>query len=186
MGHPEVRGIRDRMSGEGRSGRGAAGTRADLADAGGRACGCRRVRFCNQSRQVGRYGVESVRHRGSGGGVAGKRWTCGRCGDDGFARCALGHHGGRARGHCAMVSSVTAAACGQARVIAGFKRGREGAEREEQNQKEGEQAPHLGFMVHEFMLSHPCARKKRKEGAPRSGWASESSDGTQVSSGYSV
>jgi hypothetical protein len=51
-----------------------------------------------------------------------------------------------------MVSAMTAAACGQARVIAGLKRGREGAKREEQNQKDGEQAAHLGIIVHQVRV----------------------------------
>jgi hypothetical protein len=48
-----------------------------------------------------------------------------------------------------MMRSKAAAAGGQARVFAGSERGRKGAEREEENQEDGERAPHLDLMVHE-------------------------------------
>jgi hypothetical protein len=63
---------------------------------------------------------------------------------------SISHGGARARGHGAMMPSVAAAAGRQARIIvAGWKGGRKRPEPEEQNQVYGEQAPHLGFILHE-------------------------------------
>jgi hypothetical protein len=46
-----------------------------------------------------------------------------------------------------MMRALTAAACGQARIVAGLKRGRKRAQAKEQNQDDGKRAPHLQSMV---------------------------------------
>jgi hypothetical protein len=50
-----------------------------------------------------------------------------------------------------MVGSVAAAAGGQARFVAGAENRVERAQGEEQNQQEGEAAPHLFLMLHEIL-----------------------------------
>ena len=44
---------------------------------------------------------------------------------------------------------MTAAAGGDARVFLGSKRGRKRAEAKEENEEDGKNAPHLGFIVHD-------------------------------------
>ena len=51
--------------------------------------------------------------------------------------------------HVAVVSAVTPAARWEMRIVGRFKRGREGAEREEESEQDGEAAAHLESMVHE-------------------------------------
>ena len=53
------------------------------------------------------------------------------------------------RGHRAVVRAVTTAASGQTRVIVGCASGRERAKAEEENEEDGEEAPHLQTMLHE-------------------------------------
>ena len=64
-------------------------------------------------------------------------------GEDGLAGCGLGHHGGKAHGHGAVVGTVTAAAGRQDRVIAGGEERRERPQPEDQNQEDGKGTPHL-------------------------------------------
>lgn len=47
------------------------------------------------------------------------------------------------------MGSVTAATGRQARIVGGIDRGSERPEPEEQNEEDGERAPHLVFMLHE-------------------------------------
>lgn len=59
-----------------------------------------------------------------------------------------------------MVGALAAAAGGQARILAGFERGRERTDAEQQDQQDGKRAPHLELIVHQ-------SADLRNEGANR-------------------
>jgi len=54
-----------------------------------------------------------------------------------------------ARIHGAMVRAVPPATGRQTRIVAGFERGRERPQPEEQDHQDGKTAPHLRQMLHE-------------------------------------
>ena len=54
------------------------------------------------------------------------------------------------RRHCAVVRSVAAAAGGQRRIVVVPMAKAKGSQPEEQDKKDGENAPHLAFMLHEL------------------------------------
>jgi hypothetical protein len=47
-----------------------------------------------------------------------------------------------------MVRAVTAAACGQAGIVASVERDREWAKPKEQHEQDRQRAPHIGLMLH--------------------------------------
>ena len=65
----------------------------------------------------------------------------------GLARLRSADH---ARGHCAMMYTVTAAARGEARIVAGGHGYRQRPQAEEQNHQNGERPPHLRLMLHQI------------------------------------
>jgi hypothetical protein len=79
---------------------------------------------------------------------SGKHWSAG---------CRFDHLRQHRVGSGALVCTVTAATGGQARVILGFKRDRKRPQQEEKRKEDGEQTPHLKFMVHEdkVVARHP-------------------------------
>jgi hypothetical protein len=69
--------------------------------------------------------------------------------DEWLAGFGLRHSRHQRVGHGALMCSVTAATGRQARIAGGIERGSERPEPEEQNEEDGERAPHLVFMLHE-------------------------------------
>ena len=74
-------------------------------------------------------------------------------GYDGLAGCGLNHARHDGFRHGAVMRSIAAAARRQARVVAGCEGGSERPQPEEQNEEDGESAPHLEFMVHEALVT---------------------------------
>ena len=60
----------------------------------------------------------------------------GRC-DDWGSRLGTSHPPSQRFGHGAVVCAKAAAACGQTRIVAGFKGGRERPKAEEEHQEDG-------------------------------------------------
>ena len=79
----------------------------------------------------------------------GKNGQCEGAARDRRAGCDLKCPGRRGVRHGTMVRSMAAAAGRQARIVAGIESGRKRPQPEEQNEEDGERAPHLGSILHE-------------------------------------
>ena len=105
--------------------------------------------LCEQNGQAERGRGQRMDRRGGCGRVVRKTGAMRRRGRDGSG-AGLRPYGGHPRGHRAMVRSVTAAAGWEARVVfAGRKVSRKRPQPEEQNQENGNAAPHLEMMLHD-------------------------------------
>lgn len=71
-----------------------------------------------------------------------------RCGEPVRALLGVEHARHERSGHGAVVCAVAAAACGQSRVF-GLQQGRNGPQAEEEDEQNGCDAPHGGFIVQE-------------------------------------
>jgi hypothetical protein len=91
-------------------------------------------------------------------GAAGIHGAMRRCGEDKRAGRGLGHSRGQGVGHSAVMRSVASAAGRQARVVAGRQDGRERSQPVQQNQRNGEYAPHRRI----FIYGNETVRVKRK------------------------
>lgn len=74
-----------------------------------------------------------------------------RCGKGWGAGLRAKHPCAHGLGHRAVVRAVTTAASRQTRVVVGCASGRERAKAEEENEEDGEEAPHLQTMLHEVV-----------------------------------
>lgn len=103
-----------------------------------------------RSRQLNLRGWKCVSRRGGSCHEAGEERAGRRRGDGGIrSRCSLLHRR-YLRGHGAVVRSTPPAAGRQSWVIAAFDRRRDWSQREEEDQEDGEAAPHVNSMVHEL------------------------------------
>ncbi len=125
------------FSAEGGSRRAAAGAGLDLAGAYGGVSqvGCAALTAFLWLVSSGCY--QSVRRCKSCKGRAGTEGAMAGCCDDLGSRFDAGHPSNQRIGHGAVVCAKTAAACGQTRIVAGFKGSRERAKSEKQHQEDG-------------------------------------------------
>jgi hypothetical protein len=135
------------LSGEGRGGRSAvcAGTKLCSAFDGESRGGA--MPFRKLSRETDRRGGQGQSGCVERNRIAGKiRAGCGNLDLD-RARLRCADH---ARGHSAMMYTVTAAARGEARIVTGGHGYHQRPQAEEQNHQNGERPPHLRLMLHQI------------------------------------
>jgi len=110
-----------------------------------------RVSLHEKNRQAGRRCQQRVGGGGGSGHEAREERAGGRSGQR--RRRAGRDQGCQLRCHGAVMRTMAAAAGWQTHVVAGFEHPRQGAQPEEQNQKNRDPAPHPILMVHELCSS---------------------------------